>query len=236
MKNPAILLVLIISIPISLASCLNSIRGNGNVQEDIRKVKDFSKVSISGSYEVYVRQGEHCQLRIETDENLMDYIKAENKGEWLKIWTKEPIAKATVLKLYITAVDLDAIDISGAVALKSKSAIRSKTFDLELSGAGEIDLELDVNELNLDLSGGTESTLKGKAEKLTADISGAGSLDAEELETDFCNIDISGAGDASLFVNEELDVDISGAGSVKYKGNPSVKKDVSGAGSIVSID
>lgn len=219
-----------------LASCLAPIKGNGIVEEETRAIEEFTKLSISGSYEVFIRQGTTCELKIEADENLLPLILTENSGDWLKIRTEQPIMKAKSLKLYISVIDIDNIDISGAVKLKSKGVINGKSLDLDLSGAGEIDMDLYVNELNLDLSGGTETHLRGGAEKLNVDIAGAGQLEADELQTSICNIDISGAGEANLFVTEELDADISGAGEIRYKGHPQVNKDISGAGSIISID
>lgn len=226
----------ILSFVLFISSCVGSIQGNGDVQKATRKVDDFSKISISGGYEVFLRQGDQCMLEIEADENLHDHIISENQGSWLKIYTDEPIHGSKSLKLYITVKNIETIDISGAVELHTKSTIIAKDLALDLSGAGDIEMDVEANKLNFDLRGGSELSLRGRAEKASIDIAGAGELKALELETDYMSIDISGAGSAEVFVNKELSADISGAGSIRYKGQPVVSKDVSGAGSISSID
>jgi hypothetical protein len=72
---------------------------------------------------------------------------------------------------------------------------------------------------------------------LKIESSGASELNAENLETESTTLEISGAGDASVFVNSSLDINVSGAASVKYKGNPeTINQSSSGAGSIRKID
>lgn len=224
------------SVIILLSSCIGAIQGNGNIKKESREIGDFTEISISGAYKVYLRQGVKCQLEIEADDNLFDHIITKNEGERLTIFSDEPIHGSKAVALYITVDDIDEIDISGAVELHSKSMINTQKLSIDLSGAGELELELETGELDIDLSGGTETQLTGWAERASIDISGAGELKAIDLETDYLDISISGAGSATVFVNKELNAEISGAGSVEYKGNPSVSKDISGAGSISSID
>ncbi len=233
---PRLAIVVSLSFVLFISSCIGSIHGNGNVKKVSREVSEFSKISIEGGYEVFLRQGSQCMLEVEADENLHKHIITKNQGSWLKVSTDEPIHGSKALRLYITVVDLDEVDISGAVELRSKSVIKTNTLSLDLSGAGNIEMDVDANELDFDLSGGSEISIKGRAAEASFDISGAGELEAEELETDYMDIDISGAGSATVFVNKELDAEISGAGSIRYKGNPVVSKDVNGAGSISSID
>lgn len=226
----------LLSITLFVTSCIGSIQGDGNVKKENRSVSDFTKISISGGYEVFLRQGSECMLEVEADENLHEHIISENNGNLLKIKTDTPIHGSKALRLYITVKDIESIDISGAVELKTKSSIKTDKLSVDLSGAGEIEMDIEANKLSFDLSGGSELKLKGRAERASIDIAGAGELEAEELETDYMSIDISGAGEAVVFVNKELSADISGAGSIRYKGSPIVSKDVSGAGSISSID
>ncbi len=45
-------------------------------------------------------------------------------------------------------------------------------------------------------------------------------------------VDLSGAGDVIVRVEQELAASIKGAGSVKYFGSPRVEQSISGAGSV----
>ena len=63
-------------------------------------------------------------------------------------------------------------------------------------------------------------------------ISGFGSFEGEDLQSQTASINISGAGSATIWVEDELDANISGAGSINYYGSASVTKNVSGVGSV----
>ncbi len=68
---------------------------------------------------------------------------------------------------------------------------------------------------------------------MKATLTGSGKVLAANLETDKCDIRISGSGDVEINVKSELEANISGSGSVSYKGNPNhVNSHASGSGHI----
>lgn len=61
-------------------------------------------------------------------------------------------------------------------------------------------------------------------------------MDALDLIVGKYDINLSGASDCEIYVEEELLVDASGASSIAYKGNPSrIEEESSGASSIRKI-
>lgn len=218
-----------------LYSCINTIDGNGNVTKETRSVSDFNKIDISGRYEVLLNQGDKENLEIEVDENLLENIKSEVKNNTLIISSKRPVGKSKSLKLYITVIDVDDIEVSGAIKLMNKGTYKTDNLDLRASGAGDIDLDVETENLTIDMSGASETKLSGSSKNFDIEISGAGKLDAKKLKTRNTSVDISGAGSAVVFAKKTLKVDVSGAGSVKYKGNPKIEKDISGAGSVEKL-
>lgn len=222
-------------IAFALNSCINTIDGNGEVTKEQRAVSSFNKIDISGGYEVLINQGDKERLELEVDENLLEYIETETKKNTLYISTKKPIGNASSLKLYITVVDVEDIDVSGAIELKNKGTYKTETLEIDVSGAADINLDVDVENLTMDMSGASETTLSGTANNFEIEISGAGELQAKKLKTRNTTIDISGAGSAIVHAKKTLNVSVSGAGSVKYKGSPKIKKDISGAGSVEKL-
>jgi len=208
---------LLIVIAFSLNSCINSIDGNGEVTKEERKVDSFNKIDISGGYEVLINQGDKERLELEVDKNLLEYIETNTKNNTLFISSKKPIGNATSLKLYISVVDVDDIDVSGAIELKNKGTCKTANLAIDISGVADVDLDVDVENLVMDMSGASETTLSGNANNFEIEISGSGELQAKKLKT------------------RNTTIDISGAGSVKYKGNPKIEKDISGAGSIEKL-
>lgn len=222
-------------IAFALNSCINTIDGNGEVTKEQRAVSSFNKIDISGGYEVLINQGDMERLEIEADENLLEYIETKTKGNTLYISTNKPIGNTSSLKLYITVVDVEDIDVSGAIELRNKGTYKTENLEIDVSGAADIDLDVDVENLTMDMSGASETTLSGTANNFEIEISGAGELQAKKLKTRNTTIDISGAGSAIVHAKKTLNVSVSGAGSVKYKGSPKIKKDISGAGSVEKL-
>jgi len=224
-----------IVIAITLNSCINTIDGNGDIKNETRAVSPFNKIDISGGFEILLNQGNKEKLEIEADENLIEFIETKVKGNTLYISTKKPIGNAESLRIYITVVNVYDIDASGAIELTNKGIYQTENLEIDVSGAADIDLDLEVENLIMDMSGASETTLSGSANNFEIEISGAGDLQAKKLKTRNTTIDISGAGSAVVFAKKTLKVEVSGAGSVKYKGNPKVEKDISGAGSVTEL-
>lgn len=211
---------------------IEGVDGNGKVRKETREVTSFNKIDIGGAFEVYLKQGDNESLVIEADENLLELITTQVSGKTLKVCTEKNIRKSKKLNLYITFTDLENIDVSGAVEVKSQNTLKFDNLKIEGSGASDVELELIVDKLEGDFSGASEIELSGSADEFYLDMSGAGELDAYDFEANNVTLDISGAGSARIYAKENLKVRASGAASVKYKGNPRVDSRISGASSV----
>jgi len=217
------------------SSCVNFLKhetGNGKIIKQERKLSGFNAIKVSGSFAVIMKQDSITSVNIETDENLMPFITTKIEGEKLIIKSERSLDPTKDIFVYISSPDIKKIDLSGAVNLKSSNTLTSPDLHIEISGAGKINLTLDVQSLNIDCSGAGEIKLKGKADNVVAETSGATEIKAFELVVENFKIKSSGAGEANVSVSKKLDIDISGAGEIKYKGNPIVSQKVSGAGSV----
>jgi hypothetical protein len=75
----------------------------------------------------------------------------------------------------------------------------------------------------------------GTADSLSLNISGFGDFKGKELASVTATINLSGAGGATVRVDDKLKAQISGAGSISYYGSPDVTKQVSGVGSVSQV-
>ena len=66
-------------------------------------------------------------------------------------------------------------------------------------------------------------------------IAGSGDVMTKELVASTCKIQISGSGDAAVYVNGDLETQISGSGDVRYRGNASVTAKISGSGEVTKL-
>lgn len=206
--------------------------GNGKVVKEERNVSGFSRLEVSGAFDVHITQGDVEKLVVEADENLMELIKTEVIGNRLEIYSKGNIRDYEMLKIHLTYKALDEIRLSGAVDLTTENLMKAGNLKLDVSGAAELDMSIEAGEIEADFSGASDVDLSGYARKLEIDLSGAGELDALELEADVVRIDVSGAASAKVHAKDELQADVSGAANLRYKGDPKVYSDVSGASSI----
>ncbi|HUZ13307.1 MAG TPA: DUF2807 domain-containing protein [Caulobacteraceae bacterium] len=104
-----------------------------------------------------------------------------------------------------------------------------------LSGDDSLSLSgFDQSELDLDISGDGEVTAQGRARAVRLDISGDGEADLARLAGQDAEVDISGAGRATVAPSASASLRISGDGEIDLLGHPAnVSSDVSGAGRIV---
>jgi hypothetical protein len=201
-----------------------------------RQVKNFSKIEISGAFEVTLTQGSVEKLTVEADEQILPKIITEVKGGTLIIRLENNTRINGNLKADLTFINLDEMDISGAVKLKSTAPMKFSNLEIDGSGASEINLNFSASEVECDFSGASEITLQGSATVFKIDLSGASNLDALEFRTQNCNLDCSGASKAGVFVSGTLTVSGSGATQISYTGNPaSVNSDMSGASKLNKI-
>ncbi len=188
------------------------IRGNGHIKTDQRTISSSANIDASGAFQIEWKSGTPA-LSITTDENLLPYIDNQSSGDTLRLRTHEQIWPTHGIKVVISSPTRTGAKISGAVKLTANQ-LSGPRFALESTGAGEVKLD-------------------GNIDELLADMTGASELHAGGLQTKTTEISTTGAADAEIAVSETLKVAITGAGKVSYSGSPkTIEKHISGAGSI----
>ena len=86
--------------------------------------------------------------------------------------------------------------------------------------------------MQAEISGASELTLIGDGEDLEAELSGASELDAFNFNADDADIKVSGASTAKVYVKNELEADASGASKIRYRGDARVSSDSKGLSSV----
>ncbi|MEM6766114.1 MAG: head GIN domain-containing protein [Bacteroidota bacterium] len=223
---------LLVALSLFLSVCLG--------QTEIREVRDFSKVSVRGSFDVVLEKGTSPEVRLELENISSDEIITEVDGNTLVIkqkegsWRKWRQAK---VKAYVTYESLEGISNGGSGNLRCDTELAAKDFRLRNAGSGNIYLSrLDVDELDASLSGSSNLMLGGRADDVTLSISGSGNVKAFELESETVDARVSGSGNLDVTANEDIRASVSGSGNIRYKGNASVSSmRSSGSGSIRKV-
>ena len=240
MKKIFLWLLLII---VTASSChymfAKRVRGNGTIKTETRTAGQFTAIDVSGSINVYAKQDSVSSIRIEADENLMEYIRVDNEGGTIRIHEEEGfnLRPTKEIRVYVSGPSFKRFEASGACDIYSENKItNTEAITISLSGACDVKMEVNAPKVSADLSGAGTIDLRGDTKELWIDGSGSTDVKCFEMMSENTHVEISGAGDAEVHASVKLDVHVSGAGSVRYKGNASVNQDVSGAGSVKKVE
>jgi hypothetical protein len=208
-------------------------RGRGDIITEKVRVGDFSRLRIGGNFKVTLSPGVQPSVLIRTNENLIEYIHTELNGDELDISSRYHLKGTEGVHIDIVYTRLEGLVSAGASSIVARDPVAASRLELEISGAGSMDLRLEADDLRVRMSGAGAIKLDGVAERSDIDISGAGGLDAGQLQCRVCEINLSGVGGADIHVTDELIARITGLGGISYRGNPArVDKVVTGLGRI----
>jgi len=169
----------------------------------------------------------------------MDYIIVEEFGGVLTVRATRNInftGTGNTPVLTVSTPSLSRIFHAGAGRLTTFDPISNDTFSLDVAGAADGNVKLDVRELNVNLAGAGSFDMSGTADNVSIDMAGAGRLDAFELKTQSTSINMAGAGMVKISCSETLRVVAGGVGSVEYKGSPTLDITRGGLVSIKQVD
>lgn len=246
-------------IPVLLALLLNSciydmwIEGNGDLIEEEREIPEFSKISSSGSFNVYYEYSDSIKVTVECESNLIMYIETFVYDEELKIRTpfNVNIRPSETIEVYVKGPFVDEISLSGSGLIHtgeietdrlklgtSGSGIIETTFygdDLEtsLSGSGRIDAYAECEYFESKISGSGKVYLEGEADRALYKVSGSGTFRGYDFEVANLEINVSGSGRMYVNATETMDVNISGSGNIHYIGKPSISTSITGSGNMI---
>ena len=222
------------------ASCgWRNVRGNGNVTTSTRSHRGFTAVKTAGSFDVYVTQGSQFEVKVEAEENLLNYILTEVDGDVLEIKVKQGVnlRPRKDMKIYITAPAFRGLSIAGSGNIISSNRLSyNGTMKFSIAGSGDIQIpEVDAPEVTVKIAGSGNVEVNGSTRSADYRISGSGDIKCSNLKAENASVHIAGSGGVWLFASQELDVHIAGGGDVYYRGNPpQIKKRIAGSGNLVA--
>ena len=209
-------------------------------KKEVRNVSNFSEISISVAGDVELSQGNEYKVVLEGDEDMLEKIETEVKGEELKIKYKSRINfgwNTDKVKIYITTKKVEEISVAGSATIKAQTKIKASEMEFNVSGSGKIYVDnLEASTIEANISGSGNISIGGEetAKSLDVSISGSGDLNAENIKKG--EIDISGSGRCKVHIKDSLEADISGSGRVYYKGSPLINAQISGSGKVRSMN
>ena len=181
----------------------------------------FYGVKASANGNIFLIQSDSTQVRVSpADFNIKDLkLKVENN-----ILTVEAKGMSNQNKIYIYAPDFNLLDVSGATNAKSEGQIKGKIMVVKSSGASDVDLELDLENMEINASGSSSVLLDGKVDTIRMKISGASDVKGFTVKNIYTEVDASGASDIQINPDSMLKAEVTGASSLKYQKEPARKE------------
>ena len=211
--------------------------GNGKVITQQKTTSDYDAIAVVGFFDVVLVEGKEGAITIKGEENLLEYINISVENNQLKIATEKnkyiSPSKGQEIIITVPFESISKVALTGSGDVTSKNPIEAKNFQIQVTGSGDVNLDLRATTVAVTLTGSGDIVLSGSSTDITTVLSGSGDIDTSKLKAQTADATVSGSGDTTVYSTEMIRARVSGSGDIQYKGDPK-KKDtkVSGSGSI----
>jgi hypothetical protein len=221
----------------STAQWNKNVVGNGDITTNNRTTQAYDQIEVVGSMDVHLERGNEGKISVTTDANIQEYIIVEVKDNTLVLRTKNNTNLKTKKGVHITVPfeSISGVSLVGSGDIDTKDTIKTDSFDVSVTGSGDIVLDVESNNLDAKVTGSGDMDLSGKVTNLEVKVSGSGDFRGSSLSAENTQVYVSGSGDAEVIANKSIKARVNGSGDVEYSGNPANSDTkVMGSGDITS--
>jgi len=213
--------------------------GRGNPETFTFNVGEITEIKVELLCNIVYHSASSDTVTLQVQPNLMEYITVQESGGVLTVRSSRNInvtGSSNTPVLTVSSPSLNRLSHTGAGTFTTIDPINSDSFALDITGAANGNVKMNVNDLSVSVAGAGDLTLSGTADTATVSIAGAGKLDALDLKTKTASISMAGAGTVRISTSEELRVSAGGVGTVEYRGSPSLEITRGGFVTVKNID
>lgn len=215
------------------------ITGSGPVVEENRNVKDVTGVELATLGTLHISLGSSTSLRVEAQENLMQYLETEVRGGTLLIRNTPgyDLQSTKPIEYFLTVEKLDNIQVSSSGDIEVGN-LKSNSLSIRSNSSGDIKIDvLDGSSLDVKISSSGEVEISsGRIQEQNIDISSSGDYQARDMASTTADIDLNSSGSATVQVSDRLRGSLSSSGNIYYVGNPEVDVRMTSSGKTIQID
>lgn len=217
---------------------------DAGVATSVLQLEAYHSVELRGAAELHLSHATVPSTTLTT--NMLQSI-VTGEDNWLAevrdsvlyidVTTQMPLDEV-MLDFAIASPELRKITIYGASKIETIDGqlFTQPSLALDLNGAAQADLALNVQTLTIDAKGASQLELSGTADEVHVTIAGAGELEAEDLVAQTMHINCLGASKAEVNVVSELWAQAAGASKISYKGTPRIQQNIAVGGSVIRRD
>ena len=210
---------------------------SGNDVKEKKALSGVTRLKIDGVFNLTISQSDDESIEVEGDEAMIKKLLIDQDGELLSLKMEEDLADGFFddknLRINISIKDLKELNYEGVGNVKTNGLFKVDDLKLLGNGVGNLELELDAQEIDADFDMVGNIKLQGKANRAIFINNGIGNLDASQLIVQDMDVNSSGIGKVEVNCVGDLSLVVDGIGKVSYTGNPKIiKKEVSGIGKV----
>lgn len=198
--------------------------GNGKIVTEKREISDFTKLKVSGPFEVRLSHSDAGKVTIEGDENVLAVIDTEIADGTLTIATKDgqPV-KASIghtIKIKLPYKDIEQITLTGCGTITNRGMLRSPKLKAAVDGPGNITIGVVSGDVTAWVLGSGSIKIEGTTNTFSCKVVGSGTIKAEDLAAKEVVACISGSGDVKVNSEKAITGRIAGTGNIAFQGEP----------------
>jgi hypothetical protein len=217
------------------ASCINSIKGSGNIITENRTVNNFAGVKVSNSIDVDVQQGSVASIVVEADDNIIRFVQTNVENGKLKISLEGNHSfRNSSIKVHVVSPALTDFEASSSADITSNGQITSADkIEVDASSSASINLKVDAPAVNVSASSSADITIAGRTKEVTSKASSSADVDLYGLMAETASAEASSSGTVNIFASIKLNATANSSGDINYTGGAKdVNKAVSSSGSV----
>ncbi len=212
------------------------ITGKGAVVKRPLQLGPVHAITLQGSLDVHLTQGEGQSVEVEAQENLVDLVETTVKdGHWT-IRTRACYRTDKPFMVHLRVPKIDRVTVQGSGDVVGTGTFTGSSFNLDVQGSGDLKINVNGGSVKTSVQGSGAVKLSGTCEDLAATVQGSGDVKAAELKAGRARVSVMGSGDITLQTNGALEGEIMGSGDVEYVGTPSpLSVQVTGSGRVAPV-
>lgn len=186
---------------------------------------EFNMIRVDGKCHLLIQSGEKPEIIIDNKGSGIDTQFEVQDNELLiyAIPDDKSVYERPIPKITITYIKIKSVILTGSIDLCTRNKISGRSFALLLNGAGNINLEIDVVNLDCTIVKAGTITVFGDATSSFIMLLGTGTYLGQDLDCGVISVEISNQGTATVSAENDLIGSIKNGGVLYYKGTPCIK-------------
>jgi len=217
---------------LSLFMLLVVIAAKAQTTTETRELNAFDQIAVSDAIEVELIKGENHEITITASGIDISQVTSKINKRELQLEVSGNNPKSSSIKVVITYIQINEIEVSSGAKVFVKDRIENKTVDLKVTSNAYLEVEVKAERLVLAAETNAKMFVKGTADNLDYNAFTNAEIDGEGLVVKNAEIRTNTNASGSFEVLESLKGTAATRGRVKYKGDPKiidVKENIGGS-------